>query len=514
MQQKNPLEKILIEKDLSIAEIIEIIRKSPLASFNLEVCKGSPLFLNKTNLLVVLAEIEKSRKVVDIKTTDERGNNLLSAIYGKRDTDLPPAFLKTDLIGNVKDAKREKNPIKFKFRKPNFDGFGGAMKVLGVLLFLFFVLFSFIFAWWYIPQSNVELVLDSEILVKSVEVVVNPKLQQIDLEKKWIPSVILNITKTDTSSIPATGKSTIGDRAEGKVTIINKTEGDKSFAEGSRLFLDSNNEISYLLKSGVEVPRSSETSNTTLVYGTKTVDVIAENFGSRFNLEKDEDLVLDGYDKDKYYAKVENDIKGGTEKEVTAVSKNDIALLKTNMEGIVEKDALNSLRDKLVGDQILPDGGYKSTIVSEEFNKKVGEEASTLDLTQTVKIEGFVYAESDLQNLLKEVLKEFIPEKYSITGAEEKLEISEAIASGMETLEDKTEVLKMQVKVKSYVIPKVEEEDIRNNLIGQSVASAEAYLSRIPHVASLKIDLWPPLPGFLRTMPHIKSKIKIEIKHQ
>jgi hypothetical protein len=393
-----------------------------------------------------------------------------------------------------------------------------ALKVLGVIGGIFFVL-ALLGAFWYIaPRGEVKLVLYSEPLVKNIEITVDPKSNGVNAEGKVIPGVEISVTKSERKIAPATGKTTVGEKASGEVTIFNKTDSDKIFDKGTILYLERKKDNKYKLMDEVKVPKRTVTATSatseTVTFGSSKVRIFADKIGAEYNVEKGENFGFEDEDNSKYTCSNDNEkIKGGESKEVTAVSKEDIDKISQEMEETIIKALKDEIKNKLVSGQEFAEGSFSFTTVEQTYDKKIGEEAENIGLDQTAKAEAIVYSSEHLKTVVISIIKETIPDKYSLFGDSSPIELSNAIAQRPIVSDTGSRKMPLQIKVKSYIAQKVDSESIRNALLGQSIGSADKYLSEIKGLSSYSILVRPQFPGPLNSMPHIASQLKITVEH-
>ena len=418
----------------------------------------------------------------------------------------------TSLVLDQEELETEKKSLSF------------SLKILIPIFLVFLSLVALFAMWWFVPKAKVNVVLNSEVLVKNIEVTVDPKASGVDITNKIIPGVELAVVKSERKTTPTTGKITIGEKARGNVTITNKTTNDKSFDAGTLLVLENDDKKKYVLTEDVEISKKTTTETprtdgvagviTTETFGTKETKIEAVEVGAQYNLDKNTVFLID--DEKKENILVTNDkekIDKGESHEVKAIAKEDIDTVVSLMDNSIKSSATDAIREKLVGDQVIPDGATSIATIEQTFDKKIGDQADILVLDQTVEATVTVYAKSHLKEIVSPILKATIPDKFSLYETDSQLEISDGIfLSYIESAGPKK--MNLQVKVKSFIIPKLDTEKTLNDITGQSVASVENYLDNLPGLASYQMEVWPPLPTFARTLPHVTSRIILTVGHK
>jgi hypothetical protein len=109
-----------------------------------------------------------------------------------------------------------------------------------------------------------------------------------------------------------------------------------------------------------------------------------------------------------------------------------------------------------------------------------------------------------LEDFVSQAFGDLIPDNYELYPGETEIDvISSTLGDG---------ALSFTAKVTAQVIPKLDLDEIKNDLLGRNTASAQEYLSSLSNVSSYELRLWPNLPENLRRVPKNKERINIELK--
>jgi len=511
--------QILVDQAWDLFTLLGKIEEMPGNAVSLDFPEGHPLLRNILNLKFLKRESQKLGKKVSFTTRDPAGRNLIEALenggVGVRETEKFGFVVGRDVAPPVGKRSRLREigarlaTINFGFlRRPRFLA-TGVVITGGVLLLvggLFFLYFSF-------PRAEVQLVVGSEVLVKSVEVQASSSATQMDIEGRVLPAVSLEVERRGSLSRQTTGTRTVGNKATGVVTIYNKTDEEKTLAGGAILSFarPEGDNLRYTLDSTVTVPArvlaeaSSTPAETTTTYvsGKAEVAVTAEEIGEEYNLPAGSTLSVAGLSTDDFVAQNEEAFSGGLSREVAVVSDSDQTELRRLLSEDLQSQALSALRSKTVGDQRFEESAVFFEVLEEEYDKAVGEEAEKLALKMRILAKTLIYSEKDLQTLLEHLLSEFVPAGFELSESEKKIEVAVSEADLGEG------IVKFQAKVSGYVMPIIDEEELREILAGKRVADADSYLKTLPNIESSKITLFPNLPEPLRRMPIKPSRIKI-----
>ncbi|MFH1566088.1 MAG: hypothetical protein ABIB98_02730 [bacterium] len=483
------------------------------------------IIINNTDDLYTLAEILQSNEAEEFVFVIPSGinifNNPISFKFLER---------QAELLGKKVSFVNEKNePLLLVNAETNFlsggekeddvkVNTGSKIEIFGIFKNAIILIFgSLLFIglvgglWWVGPKATVVLNTNSEMLVKNIEITANANVSKVSESDKEIPAVVLEAIRKGTESIQTSGEKEVGEKAKGTVKIYNKTTSKKTFSAGTKLILTSSPDslIYYTLEEVILEERQDLPAGIT--YGISEVEVEAGEFGPGYNISENQNFDVDDHNTSDFSAQNEKEFTGGTSKKVLAVSEKDKEALLQVLEERLKTEVSTDLELKLVGQQKLAESSISFETFDTVFDKNVGDEADKLNLTLQVKAYSLAYYQNDLETVVKSVLERSIPEQYSLSDTETRFEIGAVIADKPPSSKEKLVLL---VKVRSFVVPKISEQDIKDNITAKSIKSAQEYLDTLKNVPSYELIVWPKLPGFLNTMPHLKSRISVEIKSE
>lgn len=493
--------ELFLEPSDNLLTALKKIKEAPFEEIELVLPPESPLLDNLLNLKILKKEARKAGKRLKIKSYS--GGEMEDLAGGTAGEVVPDkatfGFVRGKDIAEAALAKGYGRSLKVKLGR-NFLIPLGAIGFLVALLVLGYL---------YVPKATVNLSVDSEALVKSFEIEASPSAQSINEEQRVIPAVKITATGQEESEGEATGKKEVGEKAKGVVTLYNKTNSEKSFPAGTVISKGrvEGEDLRFLLENGLTVPARTSTTSaeqvTTYFPGRVEVSVTAEKIGEEYNLSRGETFNVANYPTNDFIAQCYADFAGGTKRKVSVVSIKDREKLEEELKSKLESRLRNDLESRLVGDQKLEKGAVSFKELKKDFDKEVGEEADKFNLKMEFSALGFAYSQGQLKDLLGKLLKEFVPEQYELSSAE----------GGVEVFGAKTEkeVLEFTAKVQGFVIPKIDKESLRNELAGKPLDWGCSYISSIANIRDCSINLWPPFPRFLRSLPHRRERIEMEV---
>jgi len=137
-------------------------------------------------------------------------------------------------------------------------------------------------------------------------------------------------------------------------------------------------------------------------------------------------------------------------------------------------------------------------------SKKVGDEASALTLKGTVSYDGVVYAKSDLISFAKALFKDKLTSDQVIN--------DKSVNVSVENITNKNNELVANLNFQVSFLPKIENDKITAKISGMDLNSAINYLSNLPQVADVKINMSPNIPFLSNFLPKSSGNINIQTK--
>ena len=296
----------------------------------------------------------------------------------------------------------------------------------------------------------------------------------------------------------------IGDKAQGKVQLLNKTTAEKTFAAGTVL---TTGELTFTLDSDVTVASASVSESSdaqTKTFGKVESAVTASEIGADSNIAKDTKLTVATFDTSSYEATVVDTFTGGSSREVRVVSQKDQTDLQTELLKELAAQAEQSFA------QDAPAGSYtvgtgESTTLDENYDAKVGDEANNMTLALTASFAGIQYAAADLKPLAAAVLADQIPAGYQL--AEQDPDILSTPTSEAST----SSQVKLDAEVTAKAVPQISAEQLAAQISGQQASEAIKQLEDRPEIVSAAISFQPSWLGALFNWLPATEKIKITL---
>ena len=375
--------------------------------------------------------------------------------------------------------------------------------VIGLVLVLLFILGGILIAlYWYWPKAEVTLLVEPQVLEKDFTIRLDPSLTMVDKEKLALPAEKVEVILEAEKTRGTTGSKLVGEAAKGEVTIYNGTAQEKTFAAGT--VISSSSGIKFTLDEEVTVASQSGTAAEPAP-GKATVKVTAVEIGTEGNLAADTEFAIANYAKSDYVAKNESAFIGGTSREIQVVAETDQEKLVDELVAQLKGEAIGKLAAEVAAGKRLVEESLVSKIKEKKFSKEIGEEANEVSLKLKLSFSALSFSEEAFKKLINEEIEAAVPSDFEYQPRE-----SETSFTLKEV--DREGVALFATHFKANLMPKLDLEAIKKNLVGKRPEIGEAYLNSLSYVKGLEVKISPRLPNKLVTFPRLAKNIKIEVR--
>jgi len=435
------------------------------------------------------------------------------------DQDIPK--IEKDIITeNIHSEPKKEKPKFFKFKPPfnrnNNIPTAGKKKIPKTFLKIIIPLLALLIIGG-ILYNHFATFVKVKIFVESKPVKIETVLsgdenvEEIDFENSKIPIKTEEKSKSLSNTITATGKAYKGEKAEGKIKIYFSPECTEeiqpiTLEAGHTLTTEIGGKtLSYKLKSDV-----------TVVCPEGEASIIAADIGDEYNIQTlNKSFTIQGHT-DMLFGKNITQISGGDKEEYTVLSQGDIDKGVEELSSTAIEEIKSELRE-VSGDWVIIEDTILSAVdkTSIKTDKKVGEEATDVNLDLTVKGSATYYNKDNLNEKVKELLKKKAEdEKLFDSENDLDLELNEDIKTDISVVEAKKDSIKIKIVASSTVKPKVNKDKIAQDLMGMGWKDGIEYLSSLQFAEKKPEAVFYPekYPTFLKRFPDRKGGVLIEIK--
>jgi hypothetical protein len=183
------------------------------------------------------------------------------------------------------------------------------------------------------------------------------------------------------------------------------------------------------------------------------------------------------------------------------VATADLQKLKKDLGEETKAAALQKLASQVDQNHVLIEPSVHTSVLTEKFNHKADDIADSVSLSTTIRAEGMSLAQSDLDQVIANEIKDQIPPQHLTTKSEHQISVKTADA--------KSAVLGLSVT--ATLIPQLNEAEIINNIKGKTLPAAVSYLKELPGVTTVDTVFHLPLPKFLLHFPLSSQNISVVI---
>ncbi|MFC1749845.1 hypothetical protein ACFL2V_13680 [Pseudomonadota bacterium] len=363
-------------------------------------------------------------------------------------------------------------------------------------------------AYWYLPTAQVTILVTPKTLDTNLEFTIDANLDQPDLFSNTIPGRIVQAQDETEVQTAATGTKTVGEFARGQVTIYNRSDSSTTLPSGTKII--GPDSLTYTIDQAITVASASTKAGNNKYEEIKTpstakVATTAVGIGAQYNLGQGTELSVSEYSTSSLIAEAASDISGGSSREVTAISEDDLITLREQARTQLESQIADqySSQDDIIGAIVLDQDQFD---FNETFSGDIGDESPTLSLQASLTANVMTYTFAHVQHLIEQQLIDSTPDKYRFVSKQSDLEIISHTS-----IDDQT--LQVVSKAQAQLLPMLDDSQIKTNIQGRYPSVTEEYFQSLPSFSKSIIDIRPKwLPPFLKTFPRIEENITITIQ--
>ena len=370
-----------------------------------------------------------------------------------------------------------------------------------VAIIIFLAVFGTITAAKRLPKATLRLTFQSQTLNHKARVTVDPAADEVNPDTAVLPASQVTVTKSGQKTANTTGKKTVGDKAKGEVTIFNRrTDGGKTFSAGTVISAD---KLEFTLDSEVQVASASAGADYSIVPGKAKITVTARNFGPESNLAAGSEFQINTFSKSTYVAKNDLELSGGTKRDIQVAGAKDLSDIKKALLDELKSQAKNDIESETADRQVFSDT-LTAAAETEKYSASAGEEAQSVSLELTAKVTALAVDKQNLRDLLSALLRDAIPQGFTLSLEDLKVDIENVAAEG--------ETVSFDAIVTAKLSPAVDRTEIIKMVLGKRPQAALAQVRQLPHFRGADLQILPKFPSFLQWLPGDEKRLNLEIK--
>lgn len=335
------------------------------------------------------------------------------------------------------------------------------------------------------PKVTLNITIKKMPLNLDFKVISDAAISAVDAKSAKIPGQFIKLEKELSDRFTATGVQDKESKAEGKITIYNEFGPSSQKLVKNTRFKSKNGSI-FRLKNDVIIPGATVKNGKVAAPGIISTEVIADQSGPNFNIGPS-DFTIPGFEGTPkfivFYGKSSDAMIGGSAGGGKFSTKEDLSGAQT---ALIEK--FKASEEGLVGDnlakglKVLPRA--KEDPVFEFSSEPVGPDGKfTGKLKVSEKV--FAFSESDIDALVGQYLSD------KLSGAQILDAASKNISYAEESLGANHLSLNFTVKINQSVKGKIDEAEIKRNLIGKNEEEMKKILKENEAIESAEFSFWP-----------------------
>lgn len=401
-----------------------------------------------------------------------------------------------------KSSKAAKKANK-KLAIPDFNQFRTRLLIGGAafigLIFIWYI------ANFVMPRARIVVSTDNISVNTELVVTADTAAKTVDVEKALLPATEKTVKKTDAEKVPATGKKNVGEKATGTVSLklTDCSSNSVTVPAGTAV---ANNGLNFVTQVDItfnSVVIGSKCRNDDFpAFTTGSVKVVAQNPGDQYNISGGRKFSVAGFGNVSGYDS--SSMSGGTNREVTVVSDNDIETAKQKLTDKSKDAAKSELAKQLSGANLFAiEDSITSPAAEITSSPAVGAEASEVTVTSITTYSMLGVVRDDLKQLVVAQAQKQIDTKKQSIG-------NDGLDQAIFTLKEKNGT-RQQIAVQSTVSTGAQEDQaaLKKQVAGKKKGDIQQILGDLPGAKSVEVNY---SPFWVYKAPSNPDKITIEFK--
>lgn len=400
--------------------------------------------------------------------------------------------------GDKKAKKTDSGDKKLKI--PDFDRFRLRLFLIagaGVLLLVFMVLAIFV-----LPKATIIVKTSSVPVSTDFSLTTSDSAKTLDEKTMVIPAALKTSDQTVTQQVQASGQQNNGKKASGTVKLTNCTPDGHQVTVPTGTGVSANG-LTFVTQESATLTTSTPTCQSFDGFTSKTVSVVAQGAGEKYNIGATPFTVAGFSGSNKVNAQSSTAMTGGTDDIATIVSQSDVDKVKQQItsessdkyskefQKQLDKDGLYALSPTLK----LSDPQVSST-------PAVGQPASTAKVTVKVTYTVLTVKKDDLRKVVTSELEKQIDKN------KQKLAPSDVLSGLTIDVANQTSptVVTLNVSQTADAVPIIDTTAVKKQAAGQKTSTIKQSLSGVPGVKEVQVNL---SPFWVSKAPKSTSKITV-----
>jgi len=325
-------------------------------------------------------------------------------------------------------------------------------------------------------------------------------VSKVDADKSLLPAEFFTAHKDLVQLFPASGSSTVSEKAAGKITIYNGYSSQPQKLVAMTRFASPEGKI-FRLSGQIIVP-GAQIANGKIIPASIDAGLVADKPGSDYNIGPVSRLVIPGFKGtpkyDGFYGEIKEQLQGGFVGKKAVPTADDITKAKSKAADILKTSLQSSFLTSYPRDFKILDGTSNLNVTKLKVDENTDANGNFSVLGEA-DLEALGFRESDLKSLLLTLAKRDNPiDIFAVL----KLDYGAAQADFKRRSET------FYLSASGTVVPEFSADDFSAKIIGKPLSEVKSLVSNLPGLMSAKVSLWPI---WLNSLPLEPGKIKIEV---
>lgn len=373
-----------------------------------------------------------------------------------------------------------------------------------ILLAGLFLVVGFFVGWSVLPRAEITLYPKTEIFPSEIIVQTDKNISQINFSLNKIPAQLIKLEKNENREFLSSGERQVNERARGIITIYNEYSSNSQALVESTRFISKEGKLFRLTKT-IMVP-GAKVEEGKIVSSSIDAEVVADEPGDVYNIIGSNYFTIPGFQgTPKYtafYGRSSVAMSGGLVGKVKIISQDDFDNAKKTLIKDLKEMVYRQIKEEIPTDFKLLDGAINEKLMPIFTSPEVGAQATKFTLNTKIVLEGLIFNEKDLKELIKKNIEFQLSDRKKIIDRSliiDYKKVSVDFKSGMINLDIHSEVRARGV---------IDMAKIKEQVRGKDETKIKEVFSSLGDIESIKINFWPL---WVKKIPKNVDKIKILI---
>ncbi|AKM84942.1 MAG: hypothetical protein VE98_C0001G0488 [candidate division Kazan bacterium GW2011_GWA1_50_15] len=349
------------------------------------------------------------------------------------------------------------------------------------------------------PRAYIALEVQSEPFQKQFTLVLADAKDRQAAGPNILTGRFVEVNRENVSTFNATGEENNGQKATGKIAVLNYTTTIQGLLVNTRF--QSASGLVFRLSSEVLVPPVRRGTP-----GRAVVGATADGGGTKYNVSSPLKLTIPGLGeagKTAVYGEVAETFTGGTDEIVKVVSEADIEQAKEGAAKDIFTAAETEIKDQLKrGEELIP-SLIQNDIIDAVPSASAGAKRDTFEVRVRSRTWAIIARQGELTAAVARAASFEAPEGKQVTTRT--IEQAEVTVVEGNFLNHRINLL---VKLDGRVGPQLDTVQLANQLANQSLADVQRELQKMPEITSGSAEMWPT---FLTRTPLLPNNVRVQV---